>query len=168
MLLWKCNSGFCLHCCQVTKYSILLLTTVSTKQYECACIFALIIWHANRLFSLPYCVVFYGLSGLCFSTLSQMARFSEKKNYCTKSVCFDVLYNFYESFLIIRRIQWDIINYISLHVIWLLLLSDSNQTWILYRFSKNLQISNFMRICPLATELLFADRKTWQNKSRFL
>ena len=35
----KFNSGFPLHCCQATKYFVLLLSKISIKYYECASAF---------------------------------------------------------------------------------------------------------------------------------
>ena len=66
--------------------------------------------------------------------------------------------NLYETFLIIRRNGriWEM--YVGLHVKYLLFLSDSNGTWISNdRFSKNAQISNFMKLLPLLAELFLAD-----------
>jgi hypothetical protein len=51
--------------------------------------------------------------------------------------------------------------YTGLHVKYPLFLSDINETWIFFdRFSKNLQISNFMKIRLLGAELFHADGQT--------
>jgi len=52
---------------------------------------------------------------------------------------------------------------IVLHVKYSLFLSDCNENWnFLERFSeKNIQISNFMKICLFAAELFHADR--WKD-----
>jgi hypothetical protein len=47
---------------------------------------------------------------------------------------------------------------IDLHVKSKLFLSDCNETIFLDRFSKNTQISNFMKIRPVVTESFYADR----------
>ena len=49
----------------------------------------------------PYYIIIRGLSGFVtvFHIISQTARFSEK-SYLTQNVCFDFLYNFYETFFI--------------------------------------------------------------------
>jgi hypothetical protein len=51
--------------------------------------------------------------------------------------------------------------YIGLRVKNLLFLSDFNVTWI---FSKNTQISNFMKIRPVGVELFHADGRTEMMK----
>jgi hypothetical protein len=55
--------------------------------------------------------------------------------------------------------------YLGLHVKYPLLLSDFNETWFFFldRFSKNTQISNFMKIRPAGAELFHVDRQTWRT-----
>jgi hypothetical protein len=51
--------------------------------------------------------------------------------------------------------------YIGLHVKYPLFLSDFNETWICSTdFSKNDQISNFMKIRPVGAELFDGDGQT--------
>jgi len=51
--------------------------------------------------------------------------------------------------------------YVDLHVKYPLFMSDFNETWIYPdRFSKNTQISNFMKIRLVGAELFHADRQT--------
>jgi hypothetical protein len=56
--------------------------------------------------------------------------------------------------------------YIGLHVKCPLFLSDFNESWIFFleRFSKNPQISNFMKIRPVAAQLFHADGRTDMTK----
>jgi F0F1-type ATP synthase gamma subunit len=55
--------------------------------------------------------------------------------------------------------------YIHLHVKYPLFFSDFNQNF-LNQFSKNPQISNFMKIHPVAAELFDVDRQTDMMKLR--
>ena len=50
--------------------------------------------------------------------------------------------------------------YISLHVKYPLFLLDCNETNCLERISKNTQLSNFMKIRPVGTEVFHADGQT--------
>jgi len=53
------------------------------------------------------------------------------------------------------------LTYSGLHAKYPLLLSDLNKTCIFFdRFSKNTQMSNFMKICPVVDQLFQADRRT--------
>jgi len=139
-----------------------------------------------------------------FSTLSHKWHdFREKKSYRIKNVFWFHLQLLSETFLILRKIEWDIKNiqsgpkvgiqysiqlvvqlytyfwptlyiyiyiymktdiyiymYIGFHVKCPLFLSDFNETWIFPYFSKNNQISNFMKLRLMGSELLRADRRT--------
>jgi hypothetical protein len=50
--------------------------------------------------------------------------------------------------------------YIGLQVKYRLFLSDLMKLDFIDSFSKNIQISNFMKICPVAAELFNADGRT--------
>jgi len=54
--------------------------------------------------------------------------------------------------------------YIGPQVKYSLFLSDFNETYFLDRFSKNIQILNFMKIRPLGAELFHAERQTDKTK----
>jgi len=75
--------------------------------------------------------------------------------------------------MMMRRNERDMTKMcIGLHVKYPLLLPDFNETLdFLEIFSKNNQISNFMKIHPVAAELFHADRQTDRHdeaNSRFL
>ena len=59
----------------------------------------------------PYYIVVHGLPGCAkvFQIISQTAQLSGEKIYWSKYVCFNFLYNFSETFIILRRFQRDII-----------------------------------------------------------
>jgi hypothetical protein len=50
--------------------------------------------------------------------------------------------------------------YIDLHVKYPLFLSDFNESWIFFTFSKNTKISNLMKIRPVGAELFHAEGQT--------
>jgi hypothetical protein len=56
----------------------------------------------------------------------------------------------------------------GLHVKYPLFLSDMNGTYIFYKFSKNTQVSNFMKIRSVVVELFRADRRTDMTKLKFV
>jgi len=59
--------------------------------------------------------------------------------------------------------RYDLKMYIGLHEKYPLFSSDFNETWI---FSKNPQITNFMKIRPVGAELFHADRQTGRQTDR--
>ena len=72
-----------------------------------------------------------------------------------------------EIFLILRRNERHMIenlHWLSCKV--LVILSDFNENCFLDRFSKNTQISNFMKIRPMGAELFHADRLTDRQTDR--
>jgi hypothetical protein len=88
---------------------------ISIVYYGCASILALVIRHGNRIFSVPYYKAICGLSIRCklFHIISQKAWFSGEKNYWTQNVFWFSLQPLCEIFLILRRIQRDIIIYVQ-------------------------------------------------------
>ena len=95
-----------------------------------------------------------------FHFISKTTRYSEKKLPNVKYVLWFSLQILSETFLILRRIERDMIRmYIGLHVKYSLFLWDFNETWVFstdFR-KKNLQIPNFMKIRPVGTELFHSD-----------
>ena len=98
-----------------------------------------------------------------------------KKYFIVKCVFWFSLQILSETFLILRRIQRDIITniyiyiyiyiYIGLHVKYPPFLSYFQQTWIFsYRFSKYAQLRKFMKIRTVRAELVRADRQTDMTK----
>ena len=72
----------------------------------CACIFALVIRNANRIFSAQLCVITCGLPWLCVIFPREMINGTI---FVKKKLCFlYFLYLLSETFLILRRIQRDI------------------------------------------------------------
>jgi hypothetical protein len=71
MVTLKWKNGFPLHCCTATKCYPLLLTVIRIKYYECVCSLALIIRHANCIFSVACLPVPY------FSALINNTIFGE-------------------------------------------------------------------------------------------
>ena len=75
-------------------------------------------------------------------------------------MCFDFVYNSILTFLILKRIERDMIK----NVFWSsckypLFLSEFKKNLnFLNRFSKNIQICNFTKIPPVGAELFRADR----------
>jgi hypothetical protein len=91
----------------------------------------------------------------------------ETKLLNTKCVFWFSLQLLSETFLILRRTERDIIKkiYIGLHVKYRLFLSDFNEIWILAtNFRKNSQISNFIKIRPVGSDLFHTDGQTGMAK----
>jgi hypothetical protein len=54
--------------------------------------------------------------------------------------------------------------YLGLHVKYPFFLSDANETWnTLDRFSKNTQMSDFMKMHPVRVELFHKDKRTYRQ-----
>jgi len=95
-------------------------------------------------------------STIFFHIMSQTARFSEKQKKKMNIKIFWSLKLLSETFLILNRIQRDMIKrmYIGLHVKYTLFGSYFNTSSIFVeRFSRNPQIQNFMKIRSLGAEL---------------
>jgi hypothetical protein len=56
--------------------------------------------------------------------------------------------------------------YLGLQIEYPLFMSDFNQTCCLERFSKNPQLSNFMKLCSVGAELLQMDGQTDRHTHR--
>jgi hypothetical protein len=129
---------------------------------------ALGVQHAMRMRhivirSLPGCTIF-------FSTLShKLHDIWKKKLLNIKSVFWFSLQILSETFLILRRIQRDMIKNIyrsSCKVPVIIVIFWWNLNF-LDRFSKNIKIRNFIKICWAAAELFHTDRRpdanTWRS-----
>jgi len=105
-----------------------------------------------------------------FFTLHQVTSRFGGELLNTKCVFWFSPQRLFETFLILRRKEWDIIIHVQcvgLHVKYPLFLSDFNETWIFStNFQKSTQITNFMKIHPVGAELFQADGQTDMN-SRF-
>ena len=121
-----------------------ICVTLEGKKYYILWVYVSVnlgIRHAESLRHITIC----GLSGsTIFFThyLTNGTIFEEKKLLDMKSVFLFYVQNLSETFLILRRIQWNhIINVLGLHVKYSLFLSDFNETWIfLTNFKKYLNI----------------------------
>ena len=91
-----------------------------------------------------------------------MALYSGK-NYWTQNVCFDILLqSLCEVFLILRRVQWDkiiILRGSSFKLPGILIRLHGTLN-VFDMFSKNTDISSFIKIRPVGAELFYADRQT--------
>jgi len=98
-----------------------------------------------------------------FSTLSHKRHDCRKKVLLnTKCVLWSSLQLLSETFFILRRTEREMIKYVyrSAACAVPLFLSVFNETNFLDRFSKNTQMSNFMKIRPVGAKLFSADRQT--------
>jgi hypothetical protein len=99
----------------------------------CVCIPALIIRHANCLFSAPLCIDVWDCLALTyFSTLSHKRHAFWTKSYWTQNMCFDFLDNFFlKCFSFYDEVSeiWSYKN-IGPQVKYPLFLSNLSETWI--------------------------------------
>jgi hypothetical protein len=118
----------------------------------------------------PYCIVIRGLSGCTIFFLHYLTKATIFRKYLQNikcAFCFSLKFPS-ETFLILRRNQRDIIinvNRSSFKVPVLLFTLYSNLNFP-YNFSKNLLISNFIKIPPIGAELFHAERQTDRQTGR--
>jgi len=108
----------------------------------------------------PYCHLWLPASIMFFLLSHKRKDFREKKFIEHKMCCLISYTTFYETFLILREIQRDIIHVqrSSCKVPFFSL--DFNITWIFSTFfSKNLQIWNLMNILPVEDDFFPCERK---------
>jgi hypothetical protein len=132
----------------------------------CVCIIAVVTRHANRIFYAPYYVI-CGLprSTTYFHLISQTAGFSGGGGYWTQNVCFDFSTFSDRTFLILRRIQRDIIIHVHMFSrkvsVFVRFISNLN---FIGRYSKNPKVRNFAKIRPVGAEMFHADGQTFMTK----
>jgi len=92
-------------------------------------------------------------------------RGGEKKSYWMQNVFWFSLRSLSEAFPILRRSQWDII--VNVHTASRAARGIPVRFYLnlysLDKLSKNTQISNFIKIHPVGTELLHAGTQTWRT-----
>ena len=140
------------HCCSGKATSI----TYS----KCVCVCSISFQHEMRMRHIVICGLHY--STVFFHIISLTVRFFEKKSYWTQIVFWVPLQLLSAAFLILRRVEPDMIKiHIGLHVKYPLFLSDFNETWTFFgRISKNTQLPNFMKIRLQGAEMFHVDRRT--------
>ena len=128
----------------------------------CVCILELVTRHANRIFSAPYYIVFCRPSGsTIISTLSHKGHDFRKKNCWAQNVFWFSIQFLSETFLILTRIQRDITNLQrSSRKVPVILLRFYSKLYFLDRFSKNPQISSFIKIHLVGAGLFHAGWRT--------
>ena len=110
----------------------------------------------------PHYIVICGLTGrtISFCSSSYMAQFKEK-SYWTQNACFDFLYNFCVTHFSFREelneIWSQMYIYRSACKVAVILVRFEWKLEVLESFEKNIAISNFMKIHPVADELFRAD-----------
>jgi hypothetical protein len=124
---------------------------------------ALIIQHAKRMRRIILSSVAY--LGLTYFITLFHKRHDFQKKFIEHKIVFDILYHtrvcVCETFLILRRIQQDIIKNVyrySCKVPVILVALQSNLNF-LNRFSKHTQTSNFLKIWSMGAVLSHADRQ---------
>jgi hypothetical protein len=87
------------------------------------------------------------------------------KDYRTKICVLIFCTNLFATFSTLRRTERDIVKHSTrLNVEYPKFLSDFQGTWLSDRVSRNNQIPNFMKICPIGAKLLHADTQTGMTK----
>ena len=128
----------CNHCCSGKATSITYLYWIFV---------ALCIKHAMSMRHFVICDM--AGSTIFVHIILQTAGFSIKKSHWTYNVLWCSLQTLSETFLILRRNERDMITSehgSSCKVAYSIFLSDFQETWFLYIFSKNNQKSNFIKI----------------------
>jgi len=155
---------FCIHKCQYHLYNHHCRIKAISSTYSERMSVALIMKRAKRMRRIILSTV------LCpavpyFSTLSHK-RHDFNKNIIDHEMSFDFRYSFcLKSFSFQEKLSellpWMCIGLqvkYPLFPSYLIILE-----FFIDGFSKNIQMSNFMKICPVGVELFHADRRTWRS-----
>jgi len=98
-----------------------------------------------------------------FSTLFHKRHNFRKKKVTEHKMCFDFLCNFVsEIFVILRRTERDMIKNVYWYAckVSVILLRFQSNLNFLDRFSKNIQLPNFIKLRPVGAGLIHGDTKT--------
>ena len=154
MLPWTCNNGFALHCCRNTKGFLLLLTIISIEYYEC--VSAFLPWSSGmQIAPLLRRIVLLSLAFLFlpdFSILSSKGH-DYRKNVFERTVCVFILYitflwNISHSKKNSAR-HYHKCTQALVQNTWYSCQISIELEFSRNRFSRNSQMSNFMKIRPV-------------------
>ena len=96
-----------------------------------------------------------------FHNVSQTARFTNYNLLNLKCVFWLSLHIWSDTFLILRRLDRDIIiNLKCVHIKYKLFLSGCYESWILEKIARKFEIFNFIKIPPVGSYLLHGERRT--------
>ena len=148
------------HICRGKSINNTYSVCVCTLRYSACKGHRLIILSSVTFLAVPY-----------FSTLCHKWPDLRGKNVTAhKSVLWFLLPLFSDTFLVLRRIERDIINvlYIGIHVMYPLVLLNLNENLTSSTYFRKRHISNLMKIRPMGSKLFHADGQTDQILTRLI